>query len=605
MASLILSTAGPGAETREVRASPTGTYLVSFGSAVCVWDGATGALVARRPGESSAAHFSSDADVWLISDKRLVRWSFASGKESAVAIAEPHLVGWGTIVVVWGDSHPPQLLDLATHKRKKIARPSPVRGGTLELGGPPAVSRDGTCAALRFTETKDRGIVAGHLRVIDTATGAPVFDAAQYPDYDTSPSKSWVMLRTGGAKLGPWLESDDFDLYHGASLAFDARGRLLTHLYDKTHVHDTKTGALLDRIANAPGAMAVTKDRLVMVDPQRTRTIKLAPKLALERTAKMPAGVDVDTSAAIGTKVLAVACNHLTLLTWPTLTPIPLAEGHDEPVTDAAFSPDGTLLATIDDQQMIVWNAKTTKRVAVIHAEYGLAFSPDGTSLAARTSDGVAIWAIDKLAAKPTRVARTKLGRGASWIGWSPAGAFRMIETVLDGGARIYEGTRAKQLHDLDRKLVGTGRIVSCALSPDGTHFAAAFADDEGWGVWDLRARKQVFAGNVEGLVAFHDGVAACGGRNGFELVTLADRSVTTEDWEVESFAFSGDGTQVAIASSDRVRIATVPELSITREHAADDLTRVAMAPDGRSLAIASRGGLLQLISASPRSGRR
>lgn len=67
-------------------------------------------------------------------------------------------------------------------------------------------------------------------------------------------------------------------------------------------------------------------------------------------------------------------------------------------VWDVSFSPDGTLLAAVDDVgQLRVWNFKTQDTLYTIQAHkrscYSVGFSPDGTTLATCSSEpGIKFW---------------------------------------------------------------------------------------------------------------------------------------------------------------------------------------------------------------------
>jgi WD40 repeat protein len=75
--------------------------------------------------------------------------------------------------------------------------------------------------------------------------------------------------------------------------------------------------------------------------------------------------------------------------------------GHAGPVNDVAFSPDGRLIATCDDDEVIFWDARTGRRLRAyrwgleIHA--AVAFSPDGLTCAVGGPGGrVVVWDVEE-----------------------------------------------------------------------------------------------------------------------------------------------------------------------------------------------------------------
>jgi WD40 repeat protein len=81
--------------------------------------------------------------------------------------------------------------------------------------------------------------------------------------------------------------------------------------------------------------------------------------------------------------------------------PVSVLEGQSGGVTDVAFSPDGSRIATSSDDGMVrLFDAHTGATQLVLRgsgcAVYGVNFSPDGTKLASTSwCDGVRIWALD------------------------------------------------------------------------------------------------------------------------------------------------------------------------------------------------------------------
>ena len=86
---------------------------------------------------------------------------------------------------------------------------------------------------------------------------------------------------------------------------------------------------------------------------------------------------------------------------WPTGEHLRTLSGHTGALTQAAFSPDGSRLATAStDGTVRLWDPYTGQQQLVLHGHVGrvnsIAFSPDGSRLASVSADGIVrVWALD------------------------------------------------------------------------------------------------------------------------------------------------------------------------------------------------------------------
>jgi WD40 repeat protein/serine/threonine protein kinase len=233
--------------------------------------------------------------------------------------------------------------------------------------------------------------------------------------------------------------------------------------------------------------------------------------------------------------------------------------GHEGPIWDARFSPDGTRIATgSSDKTARIWDAATG---ALLHTlsgftadVYRVRFSPDGTCVLAASWDGTArVWDVATGALLWTadyedRVLDAEFGPDGTFAATTGFGNTIALWNTADG----------RRL----RTLVGhTERVIAMELSPDGDHLVTG-SEDGTARVWDpatgaLLSTSEGHGAAVHALAVSPDSrLAASTSWSGrVRVISLRDgRSLELagHDDQIHDVAFSPDGTRLVTASEDR-----------------------------------------------------
>ena len=228
-------------------------------------------------------------------------------------------------------------------------------------------------------------------------------------------------------------------------------------------------------------------------------------------------------------------------------------------LADLAVSPDGFLIATVDQLDVHVWDLRSEKpRDQRLHHDQvsSVAFSPDGSRLVSSGDDlKLILWEVATL--RPVgefqwpELSGQKTGAspGKASVAFRPDG--RQLAAACGDAIIIWDVKTSNVLP----KIAGhAGRITGLAYSPDGTRLASVGLDRKAR-VWDFTAGREIRAFTVK---------------------------------EPGRLAFSPDGSQLAVTGPLRVwRLADGTESVIIKGHPSRE-NAIVWSPDGKRLATSS-----------------
>ena len=238
---------------------------------------------------------------------------------------------------------------------------------------------------------------------------------------------------------------------------------------------------------------------------------------------------------------------------------LPPFRGHEDDVTDVAFSPDGSMLATTgDDGALHVWDPETGDRIMSESgrgAAWAPSFNADSTLVAAAWGRGVRI--VDLASGD---VIRAFPQRSVEDAALSADG--RRIALVAGGGGVVMNVATGDEAVRLD----GPELVAALAWSPDDRQIVTVgfsgvieiwdartgAIQHELWGqksfVWAVAWNpdgSQIVTGGSEGAAQ----VWKIGENEGRELLSLSSLEMTGG---IGGVAFSPDGSQVMAGAADR-----------------------------------------------------
>jgi len=222
-----------------------------------------------------------------------------------------------------------------------------------------------------------------------------------------------------------------------------------------------------------------------------------------------------------------------------------------------AFSPDGRVLATMNDNVIAYFDPTTGKALRELTGSKrrirNLVFSPTSRLIASISSEGT----IELLDSDTGRVIRTLAAHdeAVAAIAFAPDGQ-QLAGALRDGTLQLWQPLTGERLHTLRGH---GGRITSVAFSPSGGVVATA-SEDKTVRLWDDAKEESL------------------------RILSKHEAAVATID-------FSPDGTMLASASEDGIIIVwRTADGKLLHELVGHDkwIHKVAWSPDGSRLAVAS-----------------
>lgn len=255
-----------------------------------------------------------------------------------------------------------------------------------------------------------------------------------------------------------------------------------------------------------------------------------------------------------------------------------------------AWSPDGTLLASGGVFTIRLWDTGTGELVREIELEEGtgirgLAWSPDSMLLASAGTDDYIVQIWDVMTGELSKVLE---GARPQSITWSPDGARIAVGGYLDETVWVWDVVTGELVHTLKRKIYSQNRSLdSISWSPDNTMLASGAADDSVW-IWDAASgeilhKLEMYGSRIDWSPS--GTLLAIGNRAGEVLLwDVANDDILqtlNHTGYITCVAWSTNGTLLASGSADQtVRLWAVgPDLAEVEQGSLTETDQASLAP--------------------------
>ena len=340
--------------------------------------------------------------------------------------------------------------------------------------------------------------------------------------------------------------------------------------------HRLTDGSYLEKKLREEGVEAVVTELTQGENDEILHNLAVAVRCGTVVLKQAPEEIWNQAKGRVNTALYSSSSRHLPRfdLRFATLFPadealVRIFAGHTSRVNDCAFSPDGTqMLSVSDDQTLRLWNVASGETLRVfegpwLHEPVGCAFSPDGQqALSASDYRTLLLW--DIASGKTVHTIEEYSG-GKYGYAFSPDGK-QVLNASKDNTLRLWNVVGGETV----RVFAGHTAIVRiCAFSPDGGQ-ALSIGDNNRLRLWNIASGE-----------------------------TVRDFVVETDAYAyIDGYAFSSDGRRVLCASRDKMLrlwdVASGEMVHIFEGHSAE-VNGCAFSPDGRYALSASSDGTLRL----------
>ena len=309
--------------------------------------------------------------------------------------------------------------------------------------------------------------------------------------------------------------------------------------------------------------------------------------------------------------LLAVASSFgIWLYDAATSRELALLLGHTSGVWSVSFSPDGSTLASGSrDNTVKLWDVATRRNIATLTGHRGwvnsVSFSPDGSTLASGSTAGIKLWDV---ATRQNIATLTGHREGVISVSFSPDGN-TLASGSWDNTVKLWDVATRRNIATLTGH---RGSVRSVSFSPDGSTLASGSRDNT-VKLWDVATRRNIATltghrGSVRSVSFSPDGSTLASGSWDYAVklwdVATRQNIATLEghSGSVYSVSFSPDGSTLASGSTDNTvklwDVATKSWNFFTHTGVAE---KVSFSPDGSTLASGSLDNTVKLWDVATR----